>query len=197
MSRKAKHNTRIRARILAAAGPVFRQEGYEGASVDALMKQAGLTRGAFYAHFNSKAHLFEAVVAEQDFVASLLANRSEASPDALWLGMRSIFRLILLPQHLKLITQCWSMPMLMRDVAMKGEEAKHALEVSHRAVLEEMNRGIRARHHGTLSAALTTACGAILMASACTTPEDQERILKAASDAVGSAILSLEKSAAT
>ena len=49
-----------RRRILAAAARLFREQGIDGAGVDAITKAAGLTHGAFYSQFESK----EAVVAE-------------------------------------------------------------------------------------------------------------------------------------
>lgn len=53
-----------RARILASAGRGFRSQGYGGLGVDGLAKAAGVTSGAFYAHFRSKKDAFrEAVVA--------------------------------------------------------------------------------------------------------------------------------------
>ena len=51
-----------RARILASAGRGFRSRGYDGLGVDELAKQAGVTSGAFYAHFNSKAAAFREAV---------------------------------------------------------------------------------------------------------------------------------------
>ncbi len=52
-----------RARILASAGRGFRSRGFGGLGVDGLAKEAGVTSGAFYAHFKSKADAFrEAVV---------------------------------------------------------------------------------------------------------------------------------------
>ncbi|MFL5356433.1 TetR/AcrR family transcriptional regulator [Archangium sp.] len=41
-------------RILEAAGLLFRRQGFAGASVETVMKAAGLTVGGFYAHFGSK-----------------------------------------------------------------------------------------------------------------------------------------------
>src|SRR4051812_50166651 len=43
-----------RQRILQAAGRRFKQDGIDGAGVAAVMSDAGLTNGAFYAHFTSK-----------------------------------------------------------------------------------------------------------------------------------------------
>ena len=43
-----------RRRIVEAAGRRFKHDGIDGAGVAALMADAGLTNGAFYAHFDSK-----------------------------------------------------------------------------------------------------------------------------------------------
>jgi TetR/AcrR family transcriptional regulator, transcriptional repressor for nem operon len=43
-----------RARVMAAAGKLFRERGLEGVGVDALAEEAGLTHGAVYSHFKSK-----------------------------------------------------------------------------------------------------------------------------------------------
>lgn len=54
------HKAATRERILSNAAMLFRRDGVDGVSVPALMKQAGLTHGGFYAHFDSK----DALVAE-------------------------------------------------------------------------------------------------------------------------------------
>src|SRR5512132_1567417 len=54
-----------RQRILEAAGRRFKQDGIDGAGVAAVMSDAGLTNGAFYAHFASKEDLVANVLAEQ------------------------------------------------------------------------------------------------------------------------------------
>jgi TetR/AcrR family transcriptional repressor of nem operon len=48
------HKAQTRERILTEAAALFRRDGIDGVSVPALMKQAGLTHGGFYAHFESK-----------------------------------------------------------------------------------------------------------------------------------------------
>ncbi len=48
------HKEKTRARILEAAGKVFRRQGYHATGVDKVMEEAGLTAGGFYAHFDSK-----------------------------------------------------------------------------------------------------------------------------------------------
>ena len=46
-----------RARVLAAAARLFRERGVDGIAVADLMKEAGLTHGGFYNHFQSKEEL--------------------------------------------------------------------------------------------------------------------------------------------
>lgn len=52
------HKLRTRERILQSAAILFTRQGFDGVSIDAVMKHAGLTRGAFYAHFTSKSELY-------------------------------------------------------------------------------------------------------------------------------------------
>src|ERR1700738_2726852 len=52
-----------RARIGHAASRLFREKGFDGVGVDAIMNAAGLTHGGFYGHFGSKEDLAAEAVA--------------------------------------------------------------------------------------------------------------------------------------
>src|SRR5262245_37831732 len=52
-----------RERIVEAAARLFRECGFDGVGVDAIMKEAGLTHGGFYGHFGSKDDLAAEAVA--------------------------------------------------------------------------------------------------------------------------------------
>jgi TetR/AcrR family transcriptional regulator, transcriptional repressor for nem operon len=54
------HKAETRARVVEAAARALRRDGIDGTGVAALMGEAGLTKGGFYAHFASK----DALVAE-------------------------------------------------------------------------------------------------------------------------------------
>src|SRR5215210_2948319 len=54
-----------RRRIIEAAGRRLKRDGIEGSGIATLMADAGLTNGAFYAHFASKEDLVANAVAEQ------------------------------------------------------------------------------------------------------------------------------------
>jgi AcrR family transcriptional regulator len=53
---------RTRAQLLEAAAEVFSEQGYAGASIHAVADRAGVTSGALYRHFESKADLLLRVV---------------------------------------------------------------------------------------------------------------------------------------
>jgi AcrR family transcriptional regulator len=54
-----------RRRIIDAAGRRLKRDGIDGSGIATLMADAGLTNGAFYAHFESKDELVANAVAEQ------------------------------------------------------------------------------------------------------------------------------------
>jgi len=59
MNLKEKQKLESREKILKAASRLFREKGFQATGVDELMEKAGLTAGAFYAHFKSKQNLLE------------------------------------------------------------------------------------------------------------------------------------------
>ena len=89
------HKQATRRRILEAAGRRFKQDGIDGAGVAAVMSDAGLTNGAFYAHFASKEDLVANVLADQ-----LRAQRHsfDAQPRDR-AGLEAFIRAYLSPQH--------------------------------------------------------------------------------------------------
>jgi AcrR family transcriptional regulator len=68
-----------REQILDAAAQVFAREGYRGATIDAILHEAGFSKGTFYWHFRSK----------DELVATLLAERVERPIRALIERLRS------------------------------------------------------------------------------------------------------------
>jgi TetR/AcrR family transcriptional regulator, transcriptional repressor for nem operon len=54
-----------RRRIIQTAGRRFKRDGIDGSGIATLMSDAGLTNGAFYAHFTSKEDLVATTVADQ------------------------------------------------------------------------------------------------------------------------------------
>ncbi|MBM3125626.1 MAG: TetR/AcrR family transcriptional regulator [Chloroflexi bacterium] len=67
-----------RAKIIDAAIKLFSAHGYNAASVDDICSQAGVSKGAFYHHFDSKQALFLALL---DGWLKTIDNAVEASGD--------------------------------------------------------------------------------------------------------------------
>jgi AcrR family transcriptional regulator len=65
-----------RARLIEAAGEVFAERGFYGASVEEIAERAGFSRGAFYSNFDSKDDLFLAVL--DSHIESEMALTAEA-----------------------------------------------------------------------------------------------------------------------
>lgn len=61
----AEHKSETRKRILETAGRRFKRDGIDGSGIAAIMSDAQLTNGAFYAHFKSKEDLVANVLADQ------------------------------------------------------------------------------------------------------------------------------------
>jgi TetR/AcrR family transcriptional regulator, transcriptional repressor for nem operon len=89
------HKQATRERILEAAGRRFKQDGIDGAGLATVMSDAGLTNGAFYAHFSSKEDLVANVLAEQ-LRAQRQSLDAEPSDRA---GLEAFVRSYLSPEH--------------------------------------------------------------------------------------------------
>jgi TetR/AcrR family transcriptional repressor of nem operon len=62
MAWKESHKLESRQRILDAAAELFTRKGFNQVGIDDVMQAAGMTRGAFYAHFDSKIQLYEEAI---------------------------------------------------------------------------------------------------------------------------------------
>lgn len=86
-------------RIVEAASRAIRRSGYGGTSVPDIMRDAGLTHGGFYAHFDSR----EAMLAEAadragaDSVAKLARVASTAPPHR---ALQNMLKLYLSKEHI-------------------------------------------------------------------------------------------------
>lgn len=56
------HKPRSSLRILDSAYRLFAWNGFDAVTIDDIMADAGMTRGAFYAHFSSKSDLYRAAL---------------------------------------------------------------------------------------------------------------------------------------
>src|SRR3972149_6817877 len=65
-----------RGRLMEAAIGVFARSGFDRATVDEIVREAGFSKGAFYVHFESKEDLFWAMLGE--LISDILSEGREA-----------------------------------------------------------------------------------------------------------------------
>jgi AcrR family transcriptional regulator len=77
---RAERQAQTRSQLLEAAGRVFADRGFDGASVEAIVAEAGYTRGAFYSNFSSKEELFAELLQERVFATYRAMAMASADP---------------------------------------------------------------------------------------------------------------------
>lgn len=63
------HKQQTREKILHSAARLFTTKGFDAVGISDVMEAAGLTRGAFYAHFSSKSQLYAEAIASAAILA--------------------------------------------------------------------------------------------------------------------------------
>jgi AcrR family transcriptional regulator len=118
-----------RARLIQSAEKVFARDGFEAAKLEEIAADAGYTRGAFYANFDSKEDLFFALL-EREIGARIGALEREmnrvAEPDAKLKAMRDFFLT-------KTMDRRWCLLALeFKLFAVRHPEVRHRLAEMHR-----------------------------------------------------------------
>jgi AcrR family transcriptional regulator len=175
-----------RARILAGAGRAFRSLGFGGAGVDGLAKESGVTSGAFYAHFESKADAFrEAVVAGmRDLSVAIQALQADAGSK--WLP-RFVEMYLGEKRTCELGESC-ALQSLTAEVARADGDTRAAYEAELRGVIDAVAEGLdassRSTRRRTSIAVLALLAGGVSLARAVRDPVFSEEIASAIRHAV-------------
>lgn len=145
-----------RERILEAAARQIGEHGLDSVSVSDLMQEAGLTKGAFYGHFESR----DAMIAE---AAQRAMEKGRAKIDPLFEGRRK--------PSLKQVVDVWFDPSHVGNptggcgICTLAGEARYAGPEVRRVIAEQFDRNVQliARAIGT-DAAATARATAIMTA---------------------------------
>jgi AcrR family transcriptional regulator len=116
------HKEATRQRIIEAAGQRLKRDGIDGSGVSVLMADAGLTNGAFYAHFASKEELVATAVADQ-LRQQLERYRAQGSDRE---GVEQLVREYLSVEHRDDVQHGCPSAALLDEIGRCGEAAKHA-----------------------------------------------------------------------
>ena len=81
------HKNKTRERILDSSFRLFAIKGFKGVTIDDLMNNCGLTRGAFYAHFTSKAELYREALKFRASNTKLASLKPDGTSNKQWLSL--------------------------------------------------------------------------------------------------------------
>jgi TetR/AcrR family transcriptional repressor of nem operon len=173
--RKTQVNNRTSAkeasheRIVAAAARAIRRSGYDGTGVADIMKEAGLTHGAFYAHFESR----EAMLAEAADLAGAESNAfansvlASAAPEQ---SLQSLAAVYLSKEHLLGIETGCPISALGSEMPRQSPEVRRAATRRIKENIDLIARQLpdwgQPRAHEEALVLLATMVGALVLARA-------------------------------
>jgi len=181
MRYSAEHKQKTRARILAAAGQLFRKEGYGGSGIDGLTKAAGVTNGAFYGHFNSKSDAFRTAVLTGLDELRLGIMELKTSRGKRWL--KAFIEFYLGPKRTCDLGQSCALPSLSSEVMRGDAETRNAYAAELQRIIREVASGLPAgttkERDDAAIALLALLSGGVTMARAVPDPTLADRIAQA------------------
>jgi len=135
------HKAETRKKIVESARRLFNRHGFTGVSIDEIMADAGLTRGGFYNHFNTKEELYAEVVQQ---VLSCRGERSSRAEAARPRGANPAAEFIaayLSRAHFENRDNSCPLMALPSDVARGGEPVKRAYRLVFEYMVESLEEG--------------------------------------------------------
>ena len=180
------HKAKSRAKIIEAARILFNRHGFHEVTIDVIMKQAGLTRGGFYAHFKNKEELFGLAI--QSFLHGRGARwRNEAGVDLSQLDPQMARHMIdgyLSAKHLADIDGQCPMIALPSDVARAGDDTQDAYQELLKAMIWLFERNLPEGENARPTAlSLAAICvGGMVLARALPNSELAHEVRQAAHD---------------
>ena len=160
-------------RIVDAAARAIRRSGYNGTGVADIMKEAGLTHGAFYAHFESR----DAMLAEAADRAGAQANAAAAkllstvSPDQ---ALRALVESYLSKAHIESLGTGCPVAALGSEMPRQSPEVRRAATLRIKEMIDLVARQMpdwgQAGNHEQALAAVASMVGTLMLARAVDDP---------------------------
>lgn len=181
------HKFQTHARIVKRASVKLREKGAHGIGVADLMKEAGLTHGGFYAHFDSRdALVIEAFTHAMDRSTEHWRRQSEGVSAEKRLS--TIVNSYLSPLHRDNPGQGCAVPALAAEITRESAKTRRAFAGRMQQMIEMLAKQFHgmppkaARKQAT--AALATMMGSLVMARIAGNSEVSDDILKSGREAI-------------
>ena len=88
-SRREEYAEATRQALLDAGKDIFARDGFQAAGIEAISRNARVTRGAFYHHFDDKKALFDAVVVALQMEAAARIQAKSRNHQKVWDRLRA------------------------------------------------------------------------------------------------------------
>ena len=177
--------TETRGRILNAAARLFRESGYDGVGVDAIMGEAGLTAGGFYSHFPSKEALFSEAMATA-LAPSKTLRATKTSAAAGTDPLVALIKVYLSRAHRDTVADGCPLPTLTPDVARRSDATRECYEqqfLHYVNVIEELLPDGSDSTRERALAVVAQCVGGLMLARAVKDEKLSDQILKSCRDA--------------
>jgi len=132
------HKQQTRQRMLMSAVKLFTRRGFDNTSIDEVMADADLTRGAFYAHFKSKQELYAEAIASTLVFSPLTRPREADVDEKTWLV--GLINAYLHRKHVADAEMPCPLAFLATDVALQDPASRQA----YAGVFKKMNKMFQA-----------------------------------------------------
>jgi TetR/AcrR family transcriptional repressor of nem operon len=181
------HKLETHARIVRKASVRLREKGAHGVGVADLMKDAGLTHGGFYSHFDSReALLIEAFADAMDRSTERWRKLGEATPPARRLA--AIVDSYLTPLHRDDPGHGCAIPALGAEIARESPRTRKAFAAKLEQMIDVLAAQLpdvpRKAARKQAMAAIATMMGTVVMARVAGNGDFSSEILQAGRDAV-------------
>jgi AcrR family transcriptional regulator len=156
-------------RIVDAAARAIRRSGYDGTGVADIMKEAGLTHGAFYAHFESREAMLVEAVDRAGAQANAVASSVIASvpPEE---ALQAMMQVYLSKEHIAGIESGCPISALGSEMPRQSDEVRRAATLRIKEMIDLVARqfpdwGQPAAHERAL-VTVSTMVGTLILARA-------------------------------
>jgi len=178
MSYSPEHKRRTRERIVESAARLFKRDGFENTGIDAIMADADLTRGGFYAHFKSKEELFAEAIRPPCFYDGEALAKLQSRDK-----LRRIIEAYLSRGHRDNPGAGCALPALAGDVARTQGDARKRYSRLATGLVKVIEKGLeipdKAKAEKTAFATLALLIGGLSLARALGSGRISDRILAA------------------
>ena len=173
------HKEQSRLSILKSAVRLFTRKGFDKTSINEVMADAKLTRGAFYAHFKSKQDLYCQAIASTPVFSQLTKPKPDDLDEKAWLALL-VSRYLSMVHVEKAGLPC-PLAFLVTDVAVSELSTRQAytdVYLKMNQLIQAYTRTFTQIDKGSVMAVTAMMIGGVAVARTLSDRQSQDQLLK-------------------